>query len=212
MGFSLAKYMKFLAFFLLFSLIFWGTDLLAQEKEQKFEMDPVSINVPTTLLDGERVPWILLNEVNIYGRRTFKSEADRKAYNRLRYNVLKVLPYAKIAQQKYDQLYRDLAMTANRKEKKKLVKQCEKDIKEMFYKEVKNMSVTQGEILLKLIDRQTGNSSYELVKELKGGVPAFFYQSLAKVFGHNLKVEYNRETEFDIENIIRNADNMYRYY
>lgn len=204
--------MKFSTFFLVFLFIFWGKGSQAQESEQRFEMDPVSINVPTTLLDGERVPWILLKEVNVYGRRVFKTEADRKAYNRLRYNVLKVLPYAKVAQYKYDQLYRDLALTDNRKEKKRLIKKCEKDIKDMFHKEVKNMSVTQGAILLKLIDRQTGNSSYELVKELKGGVPAFFYQSLAKVFGHNLKVEYDRKTDADIENIIRNADQMYSFY
>ena len=204
--------MKFLAFYLLFPLLFSGMELLGQETEQRFEMDTLAKIVPTTLLDGERVPWILLKEVNIYGRRVFKTEADRKAYNRLRYNVLKVLPYAKIAQQKYDQLYRDLALTDNRKEKRKLVKQCEQDIKDMFYKEVKNMSVTQGQILLKLIDRQTGASSYELVKELKGGVPAFFYQSLAKVFGHNLKVEYDRETDREIESIIRNADNLYQFY
>lgn len=186
--------------------------LRAQEKEERFEMPPVAINVPTTLLDGERVPWILLREVNIYGQRTFRTEADRLAYNRLRYNVLKVLPYARIAQQKYDQLYRDLALTGDRKEKKRLIKQCEKDIKDMFYKEVKNMTISQGEILLKLIDRQTGNTSYELVKELKGGVPAFFYQSLARVFGHNLKNEYDPEIDRDIENIIRSSGSMYRFY
>src|SRR5690606_12584825 len=128
----------------------------AQENQKEIEMKPIPMIVPTTLLDGEHVPWMLLKEVNIYGRRTFKDEAARQEYNRLRYNVLKVLPYAKIAQQKYDQLDRDLAMTASKKEKKKLVKKCENDIKDMFYKEVKNMSVTQGAILLKLIDRQTG--------------------------------------------------------
>jgi len=203
--------MNFLAFYLTFPLLFCGFVLYAQDNEERFEMPPVAINVPTTLLDGERVPWILLREVTIYGRRTFKTEADRLAYNRLRYNVLKVLPYARIAQQKYDQLYRDLALTGDRKEKKRLVKQCEQDIKNMFYKEVKNMTISQGEILLKLIDRQTGSTSYELVKELKGGVPAFFYQSLARVFGHNLKNEYDPETDRDIENIIRTSDSMYRF-
>lgn len=204
--------MKFLAFYLTFPLLFCGFVLRAQEEEERFEMPSVAINVPTTLLDGERVPWILLREVNIYGQRVFRTEADRLAFNRLRYNVLKVLPYAKIAQQKYDQLYRDLALTGDRKEKKRLIKQCEKDIKDMFYKEVKNMTISQGEILLKLIDRQTGSTSYELVKELKGGVPAFFYQSLARVFGHNLKNEYDPETDRDIENIIRSSDSMYRFY
>jgi len=208
----IAKYMKFLPFYLFLPLLFFGMGARAQEAEQRFEMDPVPINVATTLVDGERIPWIPLREVNIYARRIFKTEADRKAYNRLRYNVLKVLPYAKIAEAKYDQLYRDLAMTPNKREKKRLIKKCEQDIKDMFYKEVKNMSVSQGAILLKLIDRQTGNSSYELVKELKGGVPAFFYQSLAKVFGHNLKAEYDRDTDRDIENIIRDEDRRQRFY
>ncbi|TCK85346.1 DUF4294 domain-containing protein [Albibacterium bauzanense] len=204
--------MKFLAFYLTFPLLFCGFVLHAQEEEERFEMPSVAMNVPTTLLDGERVPWILLRVVNIYGQRTFRTEADRLAFNRLRYNVLKVLPYARIAQQKYDQLYRDLALTGDRKEKKRLIKQCEKDIKDMFYKEIKNMTISQGEILLKLIDRQTGNTSYELVKELKGGVPAFFYQSLARVFGHNLKNEYDPVVDRDIENIIRSSDSMYRFY
>src|SRR5690606_33882056 len=144
----IAKYMKFLPFYLFIQLVFVGVEARAQEAEQRFEMDPVPVNVATTIVDGERIPWIPLREVNIYARRIFKTEADRKAYNRLRYNVLKVLPYARIAEAKYDQLYRDLAMTPSRREKKKLIKKCEQDIKDMFYKEVKNMSVSQGAILL----------------------------------------------------------------
>ncbi|WP_118197105.1 DUF4294 domain-containing protein [Albibacterium indicum] len=205
--------MKYLALFLVSSLVFLGANLYAQDSESRLDAGQIPINVPTTMLDGEKVPWILLREVNIYGRRTFKTEADRKAYNRLKYNVLKVLPYAKIAQEKYEQLHRDLALTDSKKEQRKLVRQCESEIKEMFNKEIKNMSVSQGAILLKLIDRQTGNSSYEVVKELRGGVPAFFYQSLAKVFGHNLKSEYSRSEDRDIENIIRNAERgSYFYY
>lgn len=205
--------MKYLAFFLVSFLVFLGTGLYAQDPDQRLEVGQVSINVPTTIVDGEKIPWILLKEVNIYARRTFKTEADRKAYNRLRYNVLKVLPYAKVAQSKYEQLHRDLALTDSKKEKRKLVKECEREIKEMFNNEIKNMSVSQGAILLKLIDRQTGNSSYEVVKELRGGIPAFFYQSLAKVFGHNLKSEYSKTVDRDIENIIRNAERgSYFYY
>lgn len=205
--------MKYLAFFLVSSLVFFGTNLYAQDSERRMDVGEVPIIVPTTILDGEKVPWILLREVNIYARRTFKTEADRKAYNRLKYNVLKVLPYAKVAQKKYEQLHRDLALTDSKKEKKKLVKECEREIKDMFNNEIKNMSVSQGAILLKLIDRQTGNSSYEVVKELRGGVPAFFYQSLAKVFGHDLKSEYSKSVDYDIETIIRNAERgNYFYY
>src|SRR5699024_11182956 len=72
-----------------------------------------SERLPTTLMDdGERIPWVLLPDVKVYGYRKFASEEDRIRFNRLKYNVLKVLPYAKLAQEKYDQLHRDLALTS----------------------------------------------------------------------------------------------------
>lgn len=205
--------MKKLSLSFLSFLILLCSNLYAQEQTALPGIGELSINLPTTLLeDGERVPWVLLPDVNIYGYRKFASEEDRIRYNRLRYNVLKVLPYAKMAQQKYDQLHRDLALTNDKKEQKMLVKNCEKDIKNIFNKEVKNMTVTQGQILLKLIDRETGNSSFEVVKELRGGVSAFFYQSLARVFGHNLKNEYDIQQDREIENIIRSHERIPRYY
>ena len=75
----------------------------------------------------------------------------------------------------------------------------------MFNREVKNMSIYQGEILIKLIDRETGKSTYDLVRELRGGVTAFLYQSIARVSGHNLKHQYNAQEERDIEAIIQTA-------
>lgn len=206
--------MKFLSLlFLSILFLFWG-DLQAQEEILlPHEIGAQSVRLPTTLLDnGERVPWVLLPDVDVYGYRKFTSEEDRIRYNRLKYNVLKVLPYAKLAQEKYDQLHRDLALTSDRKEQRQLVKNCEKDIKGIFNKEIKNMTVSQGKILLKLIDRQTGNSSFEVVKELRGGVSAFFYQSLARVFGHNLKNGYDLQEDREIENIIRAAEGMPGYY
>src|SRR5690554_5759530 len=122
--------------------------------------------VATTLVDGERLPWALIPEVTVTRKRVFKSPEDKARYLRLRYNVIKVLPYARYAQEKYQQLYRDLAVTGNRREQKRLVKACEKEIKDMFNREVKKLTISQGEILIKLIDRQTGNSSYEVVKDL----------------------------------------------
>ena len=64
----------------------------------------------------------------------------------------------------------------------------EGEIKNMFNREVKNLTITQGGILIKLIDRETGNSSYDLLKDMKGGITAFFYQSIARIFGNNLKM------------------------
>jgi len=70
------------------------------------------------------------------------------------------------------------------------------------------LSVSQGKILIKLIERQTGSTSYELVKDLKGGISAFVYQGVAKVFGHNLKSTYDPAEEFVIENIIREYEKI----
>jgi len=160
----------------------------------------------STVVDGEPMPWMVIPEVQVTRKRVFRSPEDKARYMRLRYNVIKVLPYAKYAQRRYETLYRDLALTSGRRERKRLVKECEKEIKDMFNREVKKMTVSQGEILIKLIDRQTGSSSYEVVRELRGGLSAFFYQSIARVFGHNLKAEYDKEKEFEIENIIRSVE------
>ena len=206
--------MKFLSLSFLSILFLFCHKLQAQEEILLPEevRGKATLLATTQLENGDRVPWVLLPDVHVYGYRRFASEEDRIRYNRLRYNVLKVLPYAKLAQEKYDQLHRDLALTNNKKEQKLLVKNCERDIKNIFNKEIKNMTVSQGKILLKLIDRQTGNSSFEVVKELRGGVSAFFYQSLARVFGHNLKNEYDMNEEREIENIIRAHEGIPRYY
>ncbi len=162
-----------------------------------------SILLPTTVVDGERIPWVLIPEVHITVKQRFSSLEAEAKYKRLRYNIIKVLPYAYFAQQRYEQLNRDLAMTDSKREQRRLVKACEKEIKDMFNREVKNLTVTQGKILVKLIDRQTGRSSYEVVRELRGGVTAFFYQSIAKVFGHNLKNQYNPQEDIEIESVLR---------
>ncbi|WP_257656413.1 DUF4294 domain-containing protein [Parapedobacter lycopersici] len=188
--------------------LLFGTGAVAQDT---VAMDSATVQpggrlVRTTVTDGEPMPWMRIPEVQVVRKRIFRSPEDKARYMRLRYNVIKVLPYARYAQRRYEQLYRDLAMTSSRREQKLLVKACEKEIKDMFNREVKKMTISQGEILIKLIDRQTGNSSYEVVRELRGGFTAFFYQSIARVFGHNLKSKYNVEEEYEIENIIRSLE------
>lgn len=162
----------------------------------------------TTLDDGESVPWFLIDEVVVTARRTFKTEEDRIRYLRLERNVLRVLPYAIYAQKRYEQLDRELAMANNRREERRFIKQCEDEIKQKFNAEIKNLSISQGKILIKLVQRQTGNTSYDLVKDMKGGLSAFFFQSVASVFGHNLKATYDPEEDFEIENIIRSYEKV----
>jgi hypothetical protein len=151
------------------------------------------------------MPWIVTEDVEIRDSRIFKTDADRKAYSLLRYNVYKVIPYAHFAGSRYRQLQRDLAMTGDKKKQKELIEACQTQIKDMFKKEVENLTISQGEILIKLINRETGNTSYGVVKELKGGFNAFLLQSAARLFGHNLKETYDRDEQRDIEQILQQA-------
>ena len=164
-----------------------------------------TIKTYLTVDSGKLLPWIVIPDVKIVDTRIFKSQADIDNYRRLRYNVFKVLPYAKFAGQRYRQLQRDLALTGDKHKQKELINACETQIKVVFNKEIKELTINQGEILIKLIDRETGNTSYAMVKDLKGGFKAFVLQSAARIFGHDLKETYNPEEQKDIESILIQA-------
>ncbi|SHG21291.1 DUF4294 domain-containing protein [Pedobacter caeni] len=198
--------MKFYRLFFLSIVIITGASAKAQQSTVSVKFPVLgkndTIRVASTNEDGEMIPWMPLKEVVIYGYRIFKSPEERAAYNRLRYNVMKVMPYALYAKRRYEQLEKDLAVAEDKKLQKKLVKQCDKEIKDMFNREIKELTISQGQILTKLIDRELGRTTYDIVKETKGGITAFLYQSVARVVGHNLKSKYNASEERDIESII----------
>ena len=164
-----------------------------------------TIKTYATLDSGKMIPWIVIADIKITDTRIFKSQADQDNYRRLRYNVMKVLPYARFAGQRYRQLQRDLALTGDRHKQKELINTCESEIKGLFNKEIKDLTISQGEVLIKLIDRETGNTSYAMVRELKGGFKAFLLQSAARIFGHDLKETYDPDEQKDIEAILNQA-------
>jgi len=185
--------------------------LMSKVASAQYKNDPTikgirdTILVAVTNVNDELIPWIGLPEIVVVDTRIFKSPLEKAKFNRLRYNVLKVIPYAMFARQRYAILQTDLAHTKNKRDQRMLVKAFEGEIKAMFNREIKNLTITQGGILIKLIDRETGNSSYDLVKEMKGGFTAFFYQSVARVFGNNLKNKYDPQEDRDIEAIIQSS-------
>jgi hypothetical protein len=164
-----------------------------------------TVKTYVTTYNGQLIPWIVTDEVVIRDNRIFKSQADRDAYNRLVYNVNKVLPYARFAGERYRQLQRDLALTADKHKQKELINACNNQIKDLFKREIENLTISQGEVLIKLIDRETGNTSYDLVVQLKGGLNAFMLQSVARIFGHNLKETYDPDEDRDIEAILQKS-------
>jgi hypothetical protein len=185
--------------------------LMSNLASAQYKNDPTvkgvadTIRVSTTNINNELIPWVVIPEIVITDTRIFKSPEERAKFNRLRYNVLKVLPYAMYARRKYAELQSQLSLVKSRKEKRVLIKAFESEIKDMFNREVKNLTITQGGILIKLIDRETGTSSYDLLKDMKGGITAFFYQSVARIFGNNLKNTYDPQEDRDIEAIIQSS-------
>ena len=197
--------MKFIGFLLLFCC-FAGVVNAQDKKVMPLELGKNdTIKTYLVEVDGVLMPMIVTNEVKIVDVRIFKTNAERDAYRRLKYNIYKVLPYAKFAAERYEKLQRSLATTADKKRQRLMIDTCETEIKGLFKREIENLTISQGEILIKLIDRQTGNSSYEMVKDLKGGLKAFMLQSVARIFGHNLKEKYDPNEERDMEAILQQA-------
>lgn len=161
--------------------------------------------------EGDTIPNIMLKPVFATGRIIFKNRRERIRYTKLRRDVLKVLPYAKFAGAKYREMEGELRNAADKKEEKAIIDGIEQDIKDNFEKDLRKLTITQGKILIKLIDRETGRTSYVLLQELKSRFTAFFWQSIARVFGHNLKDHYDPEEELEIEKVIRSVE-MDRYY
>ncbi len=137
-----------------------------------------------------------LNEVEVFPK--FKHAYQQRRYDRLVRYVKKVYPYAQIAADKMHEYEDVLLSTPDKGEQRKIMKQVEDEIYAEWEGDLKELTYMQGGILLKLIDRQTGESSYELVKEFRGSFRAFFYQSFARLFGFNLKERYNpKENYYD---------------
>jgi hypothetical protein len=139
--------------------------------------------------------------VNARLPRQLRAAANQNA--RLVYNVKKAYPYAKlvgIKLQDYEVMLRNADSDLQRR---KLMKQAEDELRAEFEDDIKKLTFRQGVILIKLVDRETGNSSYVLIEELRGKFMAFFWQTFAKVFGMNLKEKYDPTgRDKDIEEIV----------
>ena len=156
------------------------------------------------IIDGDTVPVIPLKQVTIVSMKIVKNKRQARRYTKLVRNVKKVYPYAKLAGIKLREYEKLLLAAETDKERKQLMKQAEEELKEEYEDDLRKLTFSQGRILIKLVDRETGNSSYELVQELRGKFVAFFWQTFARIFGYDLKARYDPEGEDkDIENIVR---------
>ena len=164
--------------------------------------------VKALVIDGDTIPMIDLSEVHISRKDISKNVAEARKFDRLVQNVKRVYPYAKLAGIKFNEYTILLADVKSEKVKKAMMKKAQDELEAQFGDDLKSMTFSQGKILLKLVDRQTGNSSYELLQEFRGRFAAFFYQSFARLFGYNLKMGYDPLGEDkDIELIVLMIEN-----
>lgn len=159
------------------------------------------------VVNGDTIPVISLDEVNVSAYRIVKKSEFRQL-QRLIHNVKKVYPYAKIAGYKLAEYNEILINTPDEKERRRILKNAEQELNDEFGNDLKKLTFTQGKILIKLIDRETGDTSFDLVKDLRGGFTAFFYQAFARIFGYNLKAKYDPLGEDSlIELIVKMIEN-----
>ncbi|MCF8348410.1 MAG: DUF4294 domain-containing protein [Bacteroidales bacterium] len=162
------------------------------------------MTVRATVVVNDTLPLVDLHEVEVFSLLSPTTKREKRQLTKLIRDVKKVYPYARLAGiqlRKYNDL---LKKAKNERESRKIMKVAEKEINEQYGDELKNMTFSQGKILIKLIDRETGDCSYALVQDLRGNFTAFFYQAFARLWGYNLKVKYDPEgTDKQIETIVR---------
>jgi len=141
--------------------------------------------------DGDTIFVSSIEEVIIMPKPIFKSKGDYRRYQKMVKNVKRVYPYAKIAGQKYQVVEQKLIALETDKARKAYLKQVEKDIVNEYEDDLSKLTITQGRILIKLIDREIGETSYDLLKDFRGNFTAIFWQTLARIFGHNLKTHFD---------------------
>ena len=179
---------------ILFILVLAGITLSGEAQDSIPRTGDIYV-ARAVVIDGDTL-WVAdLDEVYIFPTRNFTNKRDRRRYTRLIYNIKKAYPWAKMAGEKLAEVDLQMEILETEKEQKEYIKQVEEELLKDYKEDLKKLTVTQGRILIKLIDRETGDTSYELVKELRGRLSAAFWQALARLFGSNLKSEYDAEGE-----------------
>ena len=167
----------------------------------------VSYLLKTATYDGQTYPSVELREIVVYGKYPRKVKFDYRRHARLVYNIKRVYPYSLIVKNELGRVNRLLETMSDEKEKRAFLAQYEKDILKQYEDDMTHLTFTQGKILIKLIDRETMNTSYDLIREYRGKFTASFWQTVAKLFGANLKSTYDPYGEdYLIEQVVQEIE------
>lgn len=171
-----------------------------------------TIQTQAIVYDGDTMELKTLEFVFVYAKLSAAQAKANAQYNRLRNAVYVTYPYARRAGAVMNDINAKLMAVKEKEDRKKYIKTREKELKKEFNDPLTNLSVYQGKVLMKLINRETGNNCYEIIKEYKGGVTARLYQTVAFFFDSNLKQSYDADTnDATIERIVKEVQRMYGY-
>ncbi|MDX9750641.1 MAG: DUF4294 domain-containing protein [Flavobacteriales bacterium] len=193
----------FLRVSLLAGLLWWAAPPVALAQQPA----PDGRRVPARLVNGDTIPTVQLHHLDVEGRYAPTRRRDVKRHDRLTNNVRKVYPYARIAADLLAEYEREMQLMADA-DRNLYLKLAEAELRAEFEAELRDLTMSQGRLLLKLVDRETGRTSYELVKDIRGGLQAFLWQGLAKLFGHDMRSTYDPLGEDNLtEVVVRRIEN-----
>lgn len=161
---------------------------------------------------GDTIPMSYLPGVEVRTKLTPQLRKYWAEWTRLRNAVYVTYPYAVAASRIMNDINRKLVGVTDKRERKKIIKSREKELRKEFTDKLTNLSIYQGKVLMKLINRQTGNNCYEIIDEYKGSFNAALYQTIAVLFGTSLKQGYDpANKDRDMEKIVQDVERMYGY-
>lgn len=161
---------------------------------QTVDKDSLTL-LESSIIGNDTMPNINLKEVPVFSKKVFKNKREKRRYTRLMYNVKKAYPYALIAKKELALMNDSLQHIHGEKKRKDFIKDYEKEMFRKYETKLRKLTFSQGKILIKLVYREIGNTSYNLVKEYRGDFSAVFWQGVARIFGSNLKSTYDPKGE-----------------
>ena len=171
-----------------------------------------TIKTYAVVIDGDTIEAKTLSAVDFYARYNESNRANRAKWTRLRNAIIVTYPYAQRSSLIINDLNAKLTGITDNEKRREIIKSREKELKKEFTDPLSNLSIYQGRVLMKLINRQTGNNCYELIKEYKGGITARFYQTVAFFFSSNLKQPYDIGGEDrEMETILKEVCSTYGF-
>jgi hypothetical protein len=181
---------------ILFSILILFPCAIAQNKTVSSEFVPPGGARLMVQVNGNDTTFLaFLHDLWVYPRNTFKNKKQEQFFWRTVRDVKKTLPYAKLLASELRLVNMKIVDMPNEKEKKKYISQYEKELFKKHEADLKKMTVNQGRMLMKLVDRECDRTSYDLIKNYKGTFTAVFWQGVARLFGSNLKSEFKADGE-----------------